>query len=179
MTAVDAVCCPDLLQPGQTQTGEVTALKPWKIRDTQSLMRLKEKAKNIWNQRFLLLLILTSGQRSTNIFANTQLIQYKILNRTHYTQLRWSEMGFTSDLCTFWTQNTLDPHIHTALLTHSAILETSPYSWAATSHYLHHFVHWVTHLHSLGLNQTKQCSFWPWLLQRKHYWWMWCNMWYV
>lgn len=44
--------------------------------------------------------------------ANLQLIQYKILHRTHYTGEKLAKMGFTSEICSHCTQNCTDTYIH-------------------------------------------------------------------
>ena len=44
--------------------------------------------------------------------ANLQLIQYKLLNRTHYTGQKMFKMGFTSETCAQCTQNCPDTYIH-------------------------------------------------------------------
>lgn len=44
--------------------------------------------------------------------ANLQLIQYKILHRTHYTGQKMFKMGFTSETCAHCTQNCPDTYIH-------------------------------------------------------------------
>jgi len=44
--------------------------------------------------------------------ANLQLIQYKILYRTHYTGNRFAKMGFTSEVCTHCNQNSTDTYVH-------------------------------------------------------------------
>lgn len=44
--------------------------------------------------------------------TNLQLIQYKILHRTHLTGHKMFKMGFTSDTCTNCSQNKPDTYIH-------------------------------------------------------------------
>lgn len=43
---------------------------------------------------------------------NLQLIQFKVLHRTHYTNHKLSKMGFTSSFCNNCLQNTTDTYIH-------------------------------------------------------------------
>ena len=45
--------------------------------------------------------------------TNLQLIQYKILHRTHITQYKMNKMGFSdSDICSQCTLNTTDTYFH-------------------------------------------------------------------
>ena len=44
--------------------------------------------------------------------ANLQTIQYKTLHRTHYTRETMFKMGFTSETCSYCTQNTTDTYNH-------------------------------------------------------------------
>ena len=45
--------------------------------------------------------------------SNLQLIQFKVLHRTHITQFKLYKMGFShSDICTQCTQNTADTYFH-------------------------------------------------------------------
>lgn len=44
--------------------------------------------------------------------SNLQLIQYKVLHRSHFTIQKLSIMGFGSDLCSHCTQNNPDTYIH-------------------------------------------------------------------
>ena len=48
--------------------------------------------------------------------SNLQLIQYKILHRTHYTGQKLFKMGFTSEICSHCTQNCPDTYLHATWL---------------------------------------------------------------
>jgi len=66
--------------------------------------------------------------------ANLQLIQYKILHRTHYTGNRLAKMGFTSEVCTHCNQNSAIKQIHTSMQPGIA-LQSNTFGKRSHSHY--------------------------------------------